>query len=137
MAAHQVQLHHLRPSRPYPNPNPNPGNPPLFAGWITVLKSASRVGQIKVVCRGPNDCAVSYINVLLTSPQLLHCRMITYCEVPYIRHSIGWVAASSGRPRAPFLHRCRASGLTPNPTVVLPMPLSAVLLLARHSCRLR
>lgn len=30
--------------------------------------------------RGPNDNAVTYVTVVLRSPQLLHCRMIVHCE---------------------------------------------------------
>jgi hypothetical protein len=51
-----------------------------LTGWITIFKTKSREGQIKIVARGPADCAVSYVTVWLANPQLLHCRMISYCE---------------------------------------------------------
>lgn len=52
-----------------------------MAGWITILKPTSKIqGQIKIVAKEEKRSIVSYINIFLPNPQLLHCRMITFCE---------------------------------------------------------
>jgi hypothetical protein len=67
----------------------------LILGWITILKTKGHGravhGQVKIVARGAKDTAVSYVNVWLQNPHLLHCRMICHCEAQARSTKGDWV----------------------------------------------